>query len=185
MAGKALKTNTAGNTLWIEVNTNDGDNGLTINAGAPIIVVQDVVDEDTKVVLETKVEIYSNFNAAFKALANNANFKGQISAVLNEKGTAEYVVLNSATPYGVEVDDGTPATPAGYSATVNVALRTVTVEGPDAWTPDAVIATAVNALADAGYEVTNMNTTVSPWVFTAKNVNSGTDGINFTVSMAK
>ena len=100
-----LKTNTAGNTLWIDVK-GATDNGLAINAGAPIIVVQDVVNEKG-VVVETEVEVYTNFNAAFKALAQENTFKGQIGAVLNEKGTAEYVVLNSAIKDGVETDDGT------------------------------------------------------------------------------
>ena len=100
-----LKTNTAGNTMWINVK-GATDNGLAINAGAPIIVVQDVVNEKG-VVVETEVEVYTNFNAAFKALAQENTFKGQISAVLNEKGTAEYVVLNSAIKDGVETDDGT------------------------------------------------------------------------------
>ena len=184
---EALKTNTAGNTLWVDLKDKT-DNGLAVSAGAPIIVIQDIVDKDDPTnVLETEVEVYTNFNAAFKAMGldKDEEFSGQIAAVLNDKGTAEYVVMNCKPDTEIEIDDGTPATPAGYSATVNVALRTVTVEGPDDWTQDAVIATAVNALADAGYEVTNMNTTASPWVFTAKNVNSGTDGINFTVSMAK
>ena len=101
-----LKTNTAGNTLWIDVK-GATDNGLAINAGAPIIVVQDVYSADGKTYLETEVEVYTNFNAAFKALAQENTFKGQIGAVLNDKGTAEYVVLNSAIKDGVEIDDGT------------------------------------------------------------------------------
>jgi len=105
-AETGLKTNTAGNTLWIDVK-GATDNGLAINAGAPIIVVQDVYSADGKTYLETEVEVYTNFNAAFKALAQENTFKGQIGAVLNDKGTAEYVVLNSAIKDGVEIDDGT------------------------------------------------------------------------------
>ena len=117
-----LKTNTAGNTMWINVE-GATDNGLTINAGAPIIVVQDVVNEKGDVV-ETEVEVYTNFNAAFKALAKEDMFKGQIGAVLNEKGTAEYVVLNSAIKDGVETDDGSSAN-SSYYMTTGVGAKTL------------------------------------------------------------
>ena len=117
-----LKTNTAGNTMWINVE-DATDNGLAINAGAPIIVVQDVVNEKGDVV-ETEVEVYTNFNAAFKALAKEDMFKGQIGAVLNEKGTAEYVVLNSAIKDGVEIDDG--SNPSSKNVTINVGTKTGT-----------------------------------------------------------
>ena len=118
-----LKTNTAGNTMWINVE-NATDNGLAINAGAPIIVVQDVYSADGKTYLETEVEVYTNFNAAFKALAKEDMFKGQIGAVLNEKGTAEYVVLNSAIKDGVETDDGSSAN-SSYYMTTGVGAKTV------------------------------------------------------------
>ena len=121
-----LKTNTAGNTLWINVDETgeEVDNGLTINAGAPIIVVQDVYNADGTKYLETEVEVYTNFNAAFKALAKEDMFKGQIGAVLNEKGTAEYVVLNSAIKDGVETDDGSSAN-SSYYMTTGVGAKTV------------------------------------------------------------
>ena len=118
-----LKTNTAGNTMWINVE-GATDNGLTINAGAPIIVVQDVYNADGTKYLETEVEVYTNFNAAFKALAKEDMFKGQIGAVLNEKGTAEYVVLNSAIKDGVETDDGSSAN-SSYYMTTGVGAKTV------------------------------------------------------------
>ena len=118
-----LKTNTAGNTMWINVE-DATDNGLAINAGAPIIVVQDVYSADGKTYLETEVEVYTNFNAAFKALAQENTFKGQIGAVLNDKGTAEYVVLNSAIKDGVETDDG--SNPSSKNVTINVGTKTGT-----------------------------------------------------------
>ena len=179
--GKA-DLSTTGKTLWI----NDQDNGLTIAEGAPIIVIQNVVDKDNKKdVLETEVDVYSNFNSALKALAYENAFRGQIAAVLNDNGTAEYVVLNSIRVDGVEIDNGT--TPDGYTATVNVPLRTVTVNVPEGVEADedAIIVTAVNALADVNYEVTSYEANENgTWDFTAKNVSSGTYGIHFTVKVA-
>ena len=102
----ALSTN--GRTLWI----NDRDNGLTIASDATIIVVQEVEDEDGDR-LDVEVEEYTNFNAAFNALANGENFKGQIAAVLNDRGTAEYVVMNSAIPDGADTDDGSDSVRKG------------------------------------------------------------------------
>ena len=95
-----LSTN--GKTLWL---TGD-DYGLTIAEGAPVIVVQNVEDGNGNV-LETEVDSYINFNSALKALAQENTFRGQIAAVLNDKGTAEYVVLNSDIADGAVVDDGT------------------------------------------------------------------------------
>ena len=84
-------------------------------------MVQDVYSADGKTYLETEVEVYTNFNAAFKALAQENTFKGQIGAVLNDKGTAEYVVLNSAIKDGVETDDG--SNPSSKNVTINVGSK--------------------------------------------------------------
>ena len=46
------------------------------------------------------------------------SFEGWISAVLNNKGTAEYVVINSKDAIGVTTDNGTtPATKGGINLT--------------------------------------------------------------------
>ena len=114
---EALKTNTAGNTLWVDLKDKT-DNGLAISAGAPIVVIQDIVDEDdTTNVLETVVEVYPNFNAAFKAMGldKDEKFSGQIAAVLNDKGTAEYVVMNCMPDTEVEIDDGSNPVSGKYS----------------------------------------------------------------------
>lgn len=67
--------------------------------------------------LETEVEVYSNFNAALRALAYEEEFQGQIAAVLNDRGTAEYVVMNSNRHDGVEVDDGSDVRSDYYMTT--------------------------------------------------------------------
>ncbi|MBM6911572.1 S-layer homology domain-containing protein, partial [Oscillibacter valericigenes] len=110
VADDALKTNTAGNTLWIDV-TGATDNGLTIASGAPIVVIQEIEDEDGDR-MDVEVEVYSNFNAAFRALpdfdkdSKENYFNGQIAAVLNDRGTAEYVVMNSGVSDVADTDDG-------------------------------------------------------------------------------
>ena len=84
------------------------DVGLTIASDAIIVVVQR--EETTGG--DILVEDYTTFTQAVDALEdadnnpdNGVQFKGEISAVLNDRGTAEFVVLKSTTPVDVEDDD--------------------------------------------------------------------------------
>ena len=83
-------------------------------------------EDDTTNVLETVVEVYTNFNAAFKAMGldKDEKFSGQIAAVLNDKGTAEYVVMNCMPDTEVEIDDG--SNPSSKNVTINVGTKTGT-----------------------------------------------------------
>ena len=178
-----LKANVAGNTLYFDV-TFGTDNGLAINAGAPIVVIQDVYDGSKY--LETEVETYTSLNSALKSLAWGDKFVGQISAVLDDKGVAEYLVLNSALEVQVETDDG--STPDGYTATVNTNTLTVTVDVPKTWgswyNTEKFLTAAVEALDEAGYEVTDMerNGRFGTWEFTVTNTKTGTTDIHFDVT---
>ena len=116
-----------GRTLYT---SNAKDQGLTLEEGAPVIVVQTETytgGEPAKVVYEE----YSSIDQALEALNNKNAFKGWISAVLNEKGTAKYIVLNSADAVSITTDGGDSKDPttsvtavtASYSAgsiTVNL-----------------------------------------------------------------
>ena len=115
-----------GRTLY----AHDNDAGLTLAEGAPVIVVQTETytgGQPAKVVYEE----YSSIDQALEALNNKSDFEGWVSAVLNEKGTAEYIVLNSLDPVSVTTDGGDSKDPttsvtavtASYSAgsiTVNL-----------------------------------------------------------------
>ena len=157
---------TNGKTMWVTKN----DNGLTIAEGAPIIVVQDVYDGSKY--LETEVEVYTNFNAAFKALAQESTFKGQIGAVLNSKGTAEYVVLNSSIVDNVDTDDNTQ--PSGnYKATVDRYNLRVDVTYTGTYDESKALIAVVNALEEAGYELQSWDKTGSPYKAIVTNANGG------------
>ena len=167
-----------GNTLWLEKYFGV-DNGLAITNGAPIYVIQD--ECDGKEYLGTTVDEYTNFKSAINSLANGSKFIGQIAAVLNDDGTAAYVVLNSALPYQVETDDG--STPDRYETTVNSDLTvTVNVPGHAYYDHETFITSAVEALEDAGYVVTKISPKYyhgfGPWEFIA---NDGTNDFTFTV----
>ena len=84
----------------------------------------------------------------------------------------------------VDTAEGVTAPVAGYSATVKASLAQVAVKGPDSTGDfDKVKTVAANALVASGYEVTKVEgTTISGLKFTVKNVNSGTTGIEFTVT---
>ena len=84
----------------------------------------------------------------------------------------------------VDTAEGVTPPVAGYSATVKASLAQVAVNGPDSTGDfDKVKTVAANALVASGYEVTKVEgTTISGLKFTVKNVNSGTTGIEFTVT---
>ena len=90
-----------GNTLYIG---NAQDYGLAL-ASAPIIVVQDVVDQAGNVVRQSE-EVYSSVSQALDTLKDKNAFEGWISAVLNDNGTAAYLVIDSDDPVSITTDDG-------------------------------------------------------------------------------
>ena len=90
-----------GNTLYIGT---DEDYGLAL-ASAPIIVVQDVVDQAGNYVRQSE-EVYSSVNQALDTLKDKNDFTGNLSAVLNDNGTAAYLVINSYDAVTITTDDG-------------------------------------------------------------------------------
>ena len=99
----------SGRTLYI--GTQD-DYGLTLVTGAPIVVAQNekyTKADGTNATRFTYSE-YATIAQALNALANKAEFKGYISAALNDKGTAEFIVINSGNPLDITTDDGTTPT---------------------------------------------------------------------------
>ena len=143
-----------GNTLWI---TGD-DYGLTIANGAPIYVIQNVKANSWHgSVVETEVVKCDSFNEAFDTLAAGAAFKGQIAAVLNDKGTAEYVVLNSAIPAYAETDNGERD---AYTVEVNYGANTIAVE----YNPASGVRYSENGVREAvSAELAQNNYVVSSW----------------------
>jgi len=114
------KLSVSGRTLYL--GTQD-DFGLTLATGASVVVAQNegYTDGTTKF---TYAE-YTTFAQALSALNDSDRFEGWISAVLNNKGTAEYVVINSKDAIGVTTDDGT--TPSTGTVGKVVLGRTGTV----------------------------------------------------------
>ena len=99
---------TTGRTLYIG---SLNDYGVTLVSGAPVIVIQTerYSDGSTSVVTEeysTIAGAMSILGDAVPGTQNVKEFNGQIAAVLNENGTAQYLVLNSATVVNVDTDDG-------------------------------------------------------------------------------
>ena len=99
---------TTGRTLYIG---SLDDYGVTLVSGAPVIVIQTerYSDGSTSVVTEeysTIAGAMSILGDAVPGTQNVKEFNGQIAAVLNENGTAQYLVLNSATVVNVDTDDG-------------------------------------------------------------------------------
>ena len=91
----------AGRTLY----GHDSDAGLTLESGAPVIVVQN--EKSNTGITRLTYTAYTTISQALDALNNSKDFEGWVSAVLNDKGTAEYIVINSKDAVGFTSDDGT------------------------------------------------------------------------------
>ena len=175
----------SGRTLY----GHDTDAGLTLAKDAPVIVYQTskkVDSNGTAIKNDYVYDSYTNLETALKALAGEGkSFKGWVAAVLDTKGTAQYIVISDTAGVDTVIDDGTTVTPSGYTATVAVATRTVTLKypaaGPMDW--DKAKTAVYNALYEAGYEVVTFDLTSGVLsVTSATNIKTGTTGIAFTVT---
>ena len=114
---KDAKLRVTGRTLYLG---GLDDYGLTLATGAPVIVAQDEVYTDGDKNF-TYAE-YTTFAQALSALNDSDKFEGWVSAVLNGKGTAEYVVINSADAIGVTTEKD-PGTTTGDVAKVELKVK--------------------------------------------------------------
>ena len=114
---KDAKLRVTGRTLYLG---GLDDYGLTLATGAPVIVAQDEVYTDGDKNF-TYAE-YTTFAQALSALNDSDKFEGWVSAVLNGKGTAEYVVINSADAIGVTTEQD-PGTTTGDVAKVELKVK--------------------------------------------------------------
>ena len=112
------------------------DAGLTLAKDAPVIVAQpkQKVNASGQEIGSASFvyESYNNLETALKALAGEGeNFKGWVCAVLDKKGTAQYIVLNDTAAVTYTVDDGTtpvaPTKVTAVSATYDKANTKLTV----------------------------------------------------------
>ena len=113
------------------------DQGVTIETGAPVIVIQPYVDSEGNI--EYDYDVFTGDNAlkrAIDSLEESADFQGWVAAALNGKGTAEHLVISSEIPKDVitsggpthgsdyEVANITPDTATGGADRIRVTLNT-------------------------------------------------------------
>ena len=126
------------------------DAGLTLAKDAPVIVAQpkQKVNASGQAIGDPSFvyESYNNLETALKALAGEGeNFKGWVCAVLDKKGTAQYIVLNDTAAVTYTVDDGTtpvaPTKVTAVSAAYDKATKklTVTLDGAAAADKNTVV----------------------------------------------
>ena len=144
----------AGRTLYADSNSvagfNQTDAGLTLAKDAPVIVAQpkQKVNANGQAIGNPSFvyESYNNLETALKALAGEGkDFVGYVSAVLDKKGTAQYIVLSDTAAVTYTVDDGTtPVAPtkvtavsAAYDKTAK--KLTVTLDGAAAADKNTVV----------------------------------------------
>ena len=83
------------------------DQGVTIETGAPVIVIQPYVDSEGNI--EYDYDVFTGDNAlkrAIDSLEESAYFQGWVAAALNGKGTAEHLVISSEIPKDVITSGG-------------------------------------------------------------------------------
>ena len=174
----------AGRTLY----SADNDEGLTFLRDAKAVVLQSENGKD----VETE---YGSVSAALAALAdanektNGLQYYGDIVAILDDRGVAEWVVFNSLT----DLVTG-PGTKPGGSTEIRVSdvdeVRCYVwldkrdmAKGSEAAVYDA----AVNALYELGYRVVgNLNTATTPWTVEVIDMDSpNTTKITFSIDWEK
>ena len=182
-----------GRTLYVS-NKTAKDVGLTIDSGATIVVIQREDTVDGAIL----VEEYTTFAQAIDALEDSipgtevVDFKGEISAVLNDKGTAEYVVLKSVTPENVVTDDN--STPVQNFAKVSMDKDgTVTLQDKDGKTVSTLTSKTdysyvlyMRGPGQEGYEVAQSGTlNVSAGIdnTTLKSLVPSVEGASFYISV--
>ena len=141
------KLKAIGRTLYSNA---DGDVGLTLVSGAPVIVLQEDADGDYS------VEEYTSIAQALDAVENSDSYTGVIAAALNDKGTAEFIVLSSAdklSPTGKD-DGNKKANVKALDATAK------TGEGKI----DVTVTLSANAAADKKVDVTLKVLNGGTWV---------------------
>ena len=172
------KLKMVGHTLYVK-DTGAKDYGIDIAPNAKAVLKDKL---DGKKYTEYFDSETGNVKAAIDEL-ENVSFNGALYAVMKD-GVAVSIIIIDDDPHTGNKVDGKPSGVTGWTGTVDVDGRNVVVKSATALAGNEkkCASAAVAALYEAGYEVTKQNTGVSPWVFTAKNIKTGTDGIEFTVT---
>lgn len=85
--------------------TGSYDAGLPLATGAPVIVVRE--EQYTGGGSEAKYEDYTTIEQALNAMdTHKTNFEGWVSAVLDDRGAAKFIVINDKNAYSVTNDNG-------------------------------------------------------------------------------
>ena len=85
--------------------TGSYDAGLPLATGAPVIVVRE--EQYTGGGSEVKYEDYTTIEQALNAMdTHKTNFEGWVSAVLDDRGAAKFIVINDKNAYSVTNDNG-------------------------------------------------------------------------------
>ncbi len=94
------------------INGSGTDAGLPLNTGAPVIVVRQ--NNYSSGSTELVYDDYSTIEQALNALdTHKTSFEGWVSAVLDDKGAAKFIVINDKTPYVITDDDGPSGSQVG------------------------------------------------------------------------
>ena len=166
-----------GRTLY----SSSRDVGLTLVSDAKAVVIQ---DENNKTDVKTN---YASVREAIAALgdpstATGKQYVGDIIAVLNSQGVAEWVVFDSATPVNSGSDDGyVDVTSNILSAEANRNTMTVSIEALETATVSELRNAVVRALQEIGYDASYVDITAGAatdptWTGTAMAMRDGNMG---------
>ncbi len=167
VTSKDVALKAVGRTLYTSAKS---DIGLTLASGAPVVVLQPDSDGDLS------IEEYTNIAQALDALENSDKFEGVIAAALNDKGTAEFIVLSSATQLtdNSKDDDNKKANVKALDATAK------TGEGKIDVTVTLSAKTAADKKVDVTLKVLNGGTWVDVDTYTVE-ITKGLDNGKVTI----
>ena len=178
-----------GRTLY--VTKDQSDKGLTLVSDAKAVVIQ---DENGKESVKTEFDSVSgaiNYLADPDEDTKALEYKGDIVAILNDRGVAEWIVFVSDSELSTGSNKPNPGDNDGdvrYSY-VDVATRNIYLDKRDqeGATQKAIETAAQKALASIGWQATeDMNTSKDPWTIKGVDMSSSNPAeVTFKITFEK
>ena len=192
-----------GQDVYLATNLNNGDHALTLQGRTLYVDNQRrdyglALTSDAKAITiqtENSKEVKTEFTSVSSAIANlyegGKPYAGDIVAVLNSDGAAEWIVFISDNPVNTGSNKPNPGDNDGdvrYSY-VDVATRNIYLDkrDQDGATQEAIEVAAQKALASIGWQATgDMDTSTTPWSIKGVDMSSSNPAeVTFKITFEK
>ena len=181
----------AGRTLYADSSKTGGftntDAGLTLAKDAPVIVYQaskKVDSNGTAIKNDFVYDNYANLETALKALKGEGkDFVGYVSAVLNTKGTAQYIVISDTAGVDTVIDNGDTSNTVAKLVSFDGDLRTMKIKQNSGTVEDVKTVIKVT-LVKNGWTWTEVSESAGSWTVKAvEKSSSNTTVYDFAITV--